>query len=310
MSNIKKNVLELIGHTPLVELTNFEKNNDIKAKIIAKLEYLNPAGSVKDRVAKAIIGDAMAKGLINKDTIIIEPTSGNTGIGLAAVCSAYKLKLVIVMPSSMSEERRNLIKAYGAKLELTDGALGMQGAIDRANEIAKENKNSIIAGQFTNPINPKIHELTTGPEIYKDTDGKVDIFVAGIGTGGTLSGVGRYLKKMNPNIKIVGIEPAGSPVLTKGVAGPHKLQGIGAGFIPDTLDTNVYDEVLTIEDDDAFNAAREVAKSDGILVGISAGSALKGAMILAKREENKGKNIVVLFPDTGDRYLSTELFKN
>ncbi len=310
MANIKKNVLELVGNTPLVELTNYEKAHNLEAKLIAKLEYLNPAGSVKDRIAKGIIDDAIAKGKINKDTIIIEPTSGNTGIGLAAVSAAYGLKLVIVMPDSMSVERRNLIKAYGAQLELTEGAKGMKGAIARANELASENPNSFIAGQFTNPINPLTHKNTTGPEIWNDTDGLVDIFVAGIGTGGTISGVGEYLKSKNPNIKIVAVEPATSPVLSKGVAGPHKIQGIGAGFVPDTLNTKIYDEIITVENDDAFEVGREIARHDGVLVGISSGAAIKAATEVAKRPENKGKNIVVLLPDTGDRYLSTALFNN
>ncbi len=310
MANIKKNVLELVGNTPLVELTNYEKAHNLEAKLIAKLEYLNPAGSVKDRIAKGIIDDAIAKGKINKDTIIIEPTSGNTGIGLAAVSAAYGLKLVIVMPDSMSVERRNLIKAYGAQLELTEGAKGMKGAIARANELASQNPNSFIAGQFTNPINPITHKNTTGPEIWNDTDGKVDIFVAGIGTGGTISGVGEYLKSKNPNIKIVAVEPATSPVLSKGVAGPHKIQGIGAGFVPDTLNTKIYDEIITVENDDAFEVGREIARHDGVLVGISSGAAIKAATEVAKRPENKGKNIVVLLPDTGDRYLSTALFNN
>lgn len=310
MANIKKNVLELVGNTPLVELTNYEKAHNLEAKLIAKLEYLNPAGSVKDRIAKGIIDDAIAKGKINKDTIIIEPTSGNTGIGLAAVSAAYGLKLVIVMPDSMSVERRNLIKAYGAQLELTEGAKGMKGAIARANELASENPNSFIAGQFTNPINPLTHKNTTGPEIWNDTDGSVDIFVAGIGTGGTISGVGEYLKSKNPNIKIVAVEPATSPVLSKGVAGPHKIQGIGAGFVPDTLNTKIYDEIITVENDDAFEVGREIARHDGVLVGISSGAAIKAATEVAKRPENKGKNIVVLLPDTGDRYLSTALFNN
>ncbi len=310
MANIKKNVLELVGNTPLVELTNYEKAHNLEAKLIAKLEYLNPAGSVKDRIAKGIIDDAIAKGKINKDTIIIEPTSGNTGIGLAAVSAAYGLKLVIVMPDSMSVERRNLIKAYGAQLELTEGAKGMKGAIARANELASQNPNSFIAGQFTNPINPITHKNTTGPEIWNDTDGKVDIFVAGIGTGGTISGVGEYLKSKNPNIKIIAVEPATSPVLSKGVAGPHKIQGIGAGFVPDTLNTKIYDEIITVENDDAFEVGREIARHDGVLVGISSGAAIKAATEVAKRPENKGKNIVVLLPDTGDRYLSTALFNN
>ncbi len=310
MANIKKNVLELVGNTPLVELTNYEKAHNLEAKLIAKLEYLNPAGSVKDRIAKGIIDDAIAKGKINKDTIIIEPTSGNTGIGLAAVSAAYGLKLVIVMPDSMSVERRNLIKAYGAQLELTEGAKGMKGAIARANELAASNPNSFIAGQFTNPINPITHKNTTGPEIWNDTDGSVDIFVAGIGTGGTISGVGEYLKSKNPNIKVIAVEPATSPVLSKGVAGPHKIQGIGAGFVPDTLNTKIYDEIITVENDDAFEVGREIARHDGVLVGISSGAAIKAATEVAKRPENKGKNIVVLLPDTGDRYLSTALFNN
>ena len=308
MSRIYKNITELVGNTPLLELTNYETNNNLQAKIIAKVEYFNPAGSVKDRIAKAIIEDYEAKGLLKKGSTIIEPTSGNTGIGLAAIAAAKGYRLIITLPETMSIERRNLIKAYGAELVLTEGALGMKGAIAKANELHEQIKDSIIAGQFVNPANPKAHYETTGPEIYNDLDGKVDIFVAGIGTGGTVSGVGKYLKEKNPNIKIVGVEPKGSPVLTEGHPGPHKIQGIGAGFVPDTLDTKIYDEIIDVENEDAFKTGKEIARGDGLLVGISAGAAVYAATQLAKRPENKGKNIVVILPDTGDRYLSTPLF--
>jgi len=310
MSRIYKNITELVGKTPLLELSNYEANNKLAAKIIAKVEYFNPAGSVKDRIAKAIIEDYEAKGLLKKGSTIIEPTSGNTGIGLAAIAAAKGYRLIITLPETMSIERRNLIKAYGAELVLTEGALGMKGAIAKANELHEEIKDSIIAGQFVNPANPKAHYETTGPEIYNDLDGKVDIFVAGIGTGGTVSGAGKYLKEKNPNIKIVGVEPKGSPVLTEGHPGPHKIQGIGAGFVPDTLDTKIYDEIIDVENEDAFKTGKEIARGDGLLVGISAGAAVYAATILAKRPENKGKNIVVILPDTGDRYLSTPLFSD
>ena len=308
MSKVYSNITELVGKTPLLELTNYEANNKLEAKIIAKVEYFNPAGSVKDRIANAIIADYEAKGLLKKGSTIIEPTSGNTGIGLAAIAAAKGYRLIITLPETMSIERRNLIKAYGAELVLTDGAQGMKGAIAKANELHEQIKDSIIAGQFVNPANPKAHYETTGPEIYNDLDGKVDIFVAGIGTGGTVSGVGKYLKEKNPNIKIVGVEPKGSPVLTEGHPGPHKIQGIGAGFVPDTLDTKIYDEIIDVENEDAFKTGKEIARGDGLLVGISAGAAVYAATQLAKRPENKGKNIVVILPDTGDRYLSTPLF--
>ncbi len=310
MSKVYSNITELVGKTPLLELTNYEKNNNLEAKIIAKVEYFNPAGSVKDRIAKAIIEDYEAKGLLKKGSTIIEPTSGNTGIGLAAIAAAKGYRLIITLPETMSIERRNLIKAYGAELVLTDGSQGMKGAIAKANELHEQIKDSIIAGQFVNPANPKAHYETTGPEIYNDLDGKVDIFVAGIGTGGTVSGVGKFLKEKNPNVKIVGVEPKGSPVLTEGHPGPHKIQGIGAGFIPDTLDTKIYDEIIDVENEDAFKTGKEIARNDGLLVGISAGAAVYAATQLAKRPENKGKNIVVILPDTGDRYLSTPLFQD
>ncbi len=310
MSKVYSNITELVGNTPLLELTNYEKNNKLDAKIIAKVEYFNPAGSVKDRIANAIIADYEAKGLLKKGSTIIEPTSGNTGIGLAAIAAAKGYRLIITLPETMSIERRNLIKAYGAELVLTDGAQGMKGAIAKANELHEQIKDSIIAGQFVNPANPKAHYETTGPEIYNDLDGKVDIFVAGIGTGGTISGVGKYLKEKNPNVKIVGVEPKGSPVLTEGHPGPHKIQGIGAGFVPDTLDTKIYDEIIDVENEDAFKTGKEIARNDGLLVGISAGAAVYAATQLAKRPENKGKNIVVILPDTGDRYLSTPLFQD
>ena len=308
MANIHKSITELVGKTPLVELSNFESNNNLEAKIIAKVEYFNPAGSVKDRIAKAIIEDYEKKGVLKKGATIIEPTSGNTGIGLAAIAAAKGYRLIIALPETMSVERRNLIKAYGAELVLTEGALGMKGAIAKAEELHNQIPGSVIAGQFVNPANPQAHYDTTGPEIWADTDGKVDIFVAGIGTGGTISGVGKYLKEKNPNVKIVGVEPKGSPVLTEGHPGPHKIQGIGAGFIPDTLNNKIYDEIVDVENDDAFKTGKEIATSDGILVGISAGAAIFVAKQLAKRPENKGKNIVVLLPDTGDRYFSTPLF--
>ena len=308
MANIHKSIVELVGKTPLVELSNFEKNNNLEANIIAKVEYFNPAGSVKDRIAKAIIEDYEKKGVLKKGATIIEPTSGNTGIGLAAIAAAKGYRLIIALPETMSVERRNLIKAYGAELVLTEGALGMKGAIAKAEELHKQIEGSVIAGQFVNPANPQAHYENTGPEIWDDADGKVDIFVAGIGTGGTISGVGKFLKEKNPNIKIVGVEPKGSPVLTEGHPGPHKIQGIGAGFVPETLNTKIYDEIIDVENEDAFKTGKEIATSDGILVGISAGAAIFAAKELAKRPENKGKNIVVLLPDTGDRYFSTPLF--
>lgn len=306
--SVYKSALDLVGNTPLVEVNNFSKENNLDAKLLVKLEYFNPAGSVKDRIAKAIIEDAEQKGILKEGSVIIEPTSGNTGIGLAAVAAAKGYRIIIAMPETMSVERRNLMKAYGAELVLTDGAKGMKGAIAKADELAKEIPNSFIAGQFVNPVNPATHKATTGPEIWKDTEGKVDIFVAGVGTGGTISGVGEYLKEQNPNVKIVAVEPATSPVLSKGQAGPHKIQGIGAGFVPDTLNTNVYDEIITVENDDAFATGRAFARAEGVLVGISSGAALWAAKELAKRPENKGKTIVALLPDTGDRYLSTPLF--
>ena len=309
MSKIYTSADQLIGHTPLLELTHIEKNNDLEAKVLAKLEYLNPAGSVKDRIAKAMLDDAEAKGLLKPDSVIIEPTSGNTGIGLASVAAARGYRIIIVMPETMSVERRQLMKAYGAELVLTEGAKGMKGAIAKADELAKELPNSFIPGQFVNPANPAAHKATTGPEIWEDTDGKVDIFVAGVGTGGTITGVGEYLKSQNPNVKVVAVEPASSPVLSKGTAGAHKIQGIGAGFVPDVLDTKVYDEIIPVANEDAFAAGKEVGRSEGVLVGISAGAALWAAIELAKRPENKGKTIVALLPDTGDRYLSTPLFE-
>lgn len=303
-----KSALELVGNTPLVEAGNFAKENSLEARILVKLEYFNPAGSAKDRIAKAIIEDAEAKGVLKRGSVIIEPTSGNTGIALASIAAVKGHRIIITMPETMSVERRKLMKAYGAELVLTDGTKGMQGAIEKADELAAEIPDSFIAGQFTNPVNPAAHKATTGPEIWKDTDGKVDIFVAGVGTGGTLSGTGSYLKEKNPNVKIVAVEPASSPVLSKGKAGPHKIQGIGAGFVPDTLDTAIYDEIIAVENDDAFAAGRAFAKQEGVLVGISSGAALWAAKELAKRPENKGKTIVALLPDTGDRYLSTPLF--
>ena len=308
MSKIYKSINDLIGHTPLVELVNYNENNKLGATIIAKVEGFNPAGSVKDRVAKSIIEDYEARGILKKGSTIIEPTSGNTGIGLAAIAASKGYRLIITLPETMSVERRNLIKAYGAELVLTDGTKGMKGAIAKAEELNKEIPNSVIAGQFVNPANPKAHRETTGPEIWEDTDGNVDIFVAGVGTGGTISGVGEYLKSKNPNIKIVAVEPETSPVLSKGVAGPHKIQGIGAGFVPDTLNTKIYDEIIAVPNEEAFKTGAEVVKSDGVFVGISSGAALYAATLLAKRPENKGKRIVVLLPDNGDRYLSTPLF--
>lgn len=308
MSKIYTSADQLIGSTPLLELTHIEKKHDLKAKILAKLEYFNPAGSVKDRIAKAMIDDAEAKGLLNADSVIIEPTSGNTGIGLASVAAARGYRIIIVMPETMSVERRQLMKAYGAELVLTDGAKGMKGAIAKADELAKEIPNSFIPGQFVNAANPKAHFETTGPEIFADTDGDVDIFVAGVGTGGTVTGVGQYLKSKKPEVKVVAVEPKSSAVLSTGVAGSHKIQGIGAGFVPDVLDTKIYDEIIPVENDDAFASGKEIGKSEGVLVGISSGAAVWAAIELAKRPENEGKTIVVLLPDTGDRYLSTPLF--
>ena len=308
MAKVYTSITQLIGGTPLVELKNYEAENKLEATILAKLEYFNPAGSVKDRIAKAMLDDAEAKGLLKPGATIIEPTSGNTGIGLASVAAARGYKIILTMPETMSVERRNLLKAYGAELVLTDGAKGMKGAIEKANELAAATPGSFIPGQFTNPANPAVHRATTGPEIWADTDGKVDIFVAGVGTGGTLTGVGEYLKAQNPNVKIVAVEPAGSPVLSKGVAGPHKIQGIGAGFVPDTLNTNIYDEIIPVENDDAFKTGRAIARKEGVLIGISSGAAVYAATVLAQRPENKGKTIVALLTDTGDRYLSTPLF--
>ena len=308
MSKIYTSADQLIGHTPLLELTHIEAAEGLEAKLLAKLEYFNPAGSVKDRIAKAMLDDAEAAGKLNKDTTIIEPTSGNTGIGLASVAAARGYKIIIVMPETMSVERRQLMKAYGAELVLTEGAKGMKGAIAKADELAKEIPNSFVAGQFVNPANPKAHYQTTGPEIWEDTDGQVDVFVAGVGTGGTVTGVGKYLKSKNPGVKVVAVEPATSPVLSKGTAGAHKIQGIGAGFVPDVLDTKVYDEIIAVENDDAFATGRLIGHKEGVLVGISSGAAVWAAIQLAKRPENAGKNIVVLLPDTGDRYLSTPLF--
>ena len=308
MSNIYTSADQLIGKTPLLELTHIEKKYDLKAKVLAKLEYFNPAGSVKDRIAKAMIDDAEAKGLLKEGSVIIEPTSGNTGIGLASVAAARGYRIIIVMPETMSVERRQLMKAYGAELVLTEGSKGMKGAIAKADELAKEIPNSFVPGQFVNAANPKAHYATTGPEIYADTDGKVDIFVAGVGTGGTITGVGQYLKAQNPAVKVVAVEPKSSAVLSTGVAGSPKIQGIGAGFVPDVLDTKVYDEIIPVENDDAFATGKEIGKAEGVLVGISSGAAVWAAIQLAQRPENAGKNIVVLLPDTGDHYLSTPLF--
>lgn len=310
MSRVYTSADQLIGGTPLLELTHIEREEGLEARILGKLEYFNPAGSVKDRIAKAMIDDAEKKGLLKPDSVIIEPTSGNTGIGLASVAAARGYRIIIVMPETMSVERRKLMKAYGAELVLTEGAKGMKGAIEKANELAKEIPNSFIPGQFINPANPAVHKATTGPEIWNDTDGKVDIFVAGVGTGGTITGTGEYLKSQNPNVKVVAVEPASSPVLSKGTAGSHKIQGIGAGFIPDVLDTKVYDEVIAVENEDAFTTGRLIGRKEGVLVGISSGAAVWVAVQLAKRPENKGKTIVVLLPDTGDRYLSTPLFED
>ena len=308
MSNIYTSADQLIGKTPLLELTNIEKEEGLEATILAKLEYFNPAGSVKDRIAKAMIDDAEAKGLLCPGSVLIEPTSGNTGIGLASVAAAKGYRLIITMPETMSVERRQLMKAYGAELVLTEGSKGMKGAIAKAEELAKEIPNAFIPGQFVNPANPAVHKATTGPEIWADTDGKVDIFVAGVGTGGTITGVGEYLKEQDPSVKVVAVEPAGSPVLSKGTPGAHKIQGIGAGFVPDVLNTAVYDEIIAVENEDAFAAGKKVGRAEGVLVGISSGAAVWAAIQLAKRPENKGKTIVALLPDTGDRYLSTPLF--
>lgn len=308
MSKIYTNITELIGRTPLLELKNYDASKNLNAKIVAKLEYFNPAGSVKDRIAKSMIEDAEAKGILKKGSVIIEPTSGNTGIGIASVGTSKGYRVIIVMPETMSVERRNLIKAYGAEIVLTEGANGMKGAIEKASELAKTIENSFIPSQFTNSANPETHKRTTGPEIWEDTDGNVDIFVAGVGTGGTITGVGEYLKSKNPSVKVVAVEPASSPVLSEGRAGSHKIQGIGAGFVPETLNTNIYDEVIKVENEDAFKTSREIARKEGFLVGISSGAATYAATELAKRPENKGKTIVVLLPDTGERYLSTTLF--
>lgn len=310
MSKVKNSFLDLVGNTPLVRVNNLIKKDELKADVLAKLEYFNPAGSVKDRIAKEMILDALEKGLINENTTLIEPTSGNTGIGLSAVATALNLKIVITMPETMSVERRNLMKAYGAELVLTPGSEGMKGAIAKAKELASQIENSFIPGQFENPANPTAHYKTTGPEIYEQTEGKVDIFVAGVGTGGTISGIGKYLKEKNPEVKVVAVEPASSPVLSTGKGGAHKIQGIGAGFVPETLDTKIYDEIITVENEDAFATGKEMAKTEGILVGISSGAALYAAKELAKREENTGKTIVVLLPDGGDRYLSTPLIQD
>ena len=308
MSKIFTSADQLIGKTPLLELTHIEQEESLEAKVLGKLEYFNPAGSVKDRIAKAMIDDAEAKGLLKPGSVIIEPTSGNTGIGLASVAAARGYRIIIVMPETMSVERRQLMKAYGAELVLTEGAKGMKGAIAKADELAKEIPHSFIPGQFVNPANPTVHRETTGPEIWEDTDGQVDIFVAGVGTGGTVTGVGEYLKSQNPNVKVVAVEPAGSPVLSKGTPGAHKIQGIGAGFVPDVLNTGIYDEIIAVENDDAFATGKLIGKKEGVLVGISSGAAVWAAIQLAKRPENKGKTIVALLPDTGDRYLSTPLF--
>lgn len=310
VSKIYKSVTELIGRTPIIELKNIEEKHNLKATVLAKLEYFNPAGSVKDRVAKAMIEDAEKSGVLKKGATIIEPTSGNTGIGLASVATAKGYKTILTMPETMSIERRNLLKAYGAEIVLTDGIKGMSGAIAKANELKEEIENAVILGQFVNPANPKVHYETTGPEIFEDTDGNVDIFVAGVGTGGTLSGTGKYLKSKNPSVKVVAVEPATSPVLSEGHGGPHKIQGIGAGFVPDTLDTKIYDEIITVKNEDAFATANTIAKSEGILVGISSGAALWAAVELAKRPENEGKTIVALLPDTGERYLSAGVYSD
>ena len=310
MSKVKNSFLDLVGNTPIVRVNNLIKKDELKADVLAKLEYFNPAGSVKDRIAKEMILDALEKGLINENTTLIEPTSGNTGIGLSAVATALNLKIIITMPETMSVERRNLMKAYGAELVLTPGSEGMKGAIAKAKELASQIENSFIPGQFENPANPTAHYKTTGPEIYEQTEGKVDIFVAGVGTGGTISGIGKYLKEKNPEVKVVAVEPASSPVLSTGKGGSHKIQGIGAGFVPETLDTKIYDEIITVENEDAFATGKEMAKTEGILVGISSGAALYAAKELAKREENAGKTIVVLLPDGGDRYLSTPLIQD
>ena len=310
MSKVKNSFLDLVGNTPLVRVNNLIKKDELKADVLAKLEYFNPAGSVKDRIAKEMILDALEKGLINENTTLIEPTSGNTGIGLSAVATALNLKIIITMPETMSVERRNLMKAYGAELVLTPGSEGMKGAIAKAKELASQIENSFIPGQFENPANPTAHYKTTGPEIYEQTEGKVDIFVAGVGTGGTISGIGKYLKEKNPEVKVVAVEPASSPVLSTGKGGAHKIQGIGAGFVPETLDTKIYDEIITVENEDAFATGKEMAKTEGILVGISSGAALYAAKELAKREENAGKTIVVLLPDGEDRYLSTPLIQD
>ena len=306
---VYEKIIDTIGNTPLVELKNIEKKYQLKARIIAKVEFFNPAGSVKDRIAKAMIEDAEQKGLINKDTVLIEPTSGTTGIGLSMVAASKGLRIILTMPETMSIERRNLLKAYGAELVLTEGAKGMKGAIAKAEELAKEIPNAFIPSQFTNLTNPKAHYLTTGPEIYRDLEGQLDFFVAGVGTGGTISGTGKYLKEQNPNIKVVAVEPETSPVLSKGTSGPHKIQGIGAGFVPDTLNTSIYDEIITIGNEEAFAMGKESARTEGLLIGISSGAALKAAVKLAQREENAGKTIVVLLPDTGERYLSTPMFQ-
>ena len=308
MAKVYDSILDLVGKTPLVELKRIEEKEGLQAKLIAKVESFNPAGSVKDRIAKAMIEDAEAKGLLKEGSVIIEPTSGNTGIGLAAAATVKGYRMILTMPETMSVERRNIVKAYGAEVVLTDGTKGMKGAIEKADELAKEIPNSFIAGQFVNPANPETHKKTTGPEIWEDTDGAVDIFVAGVGTGGTITGTGEYLKEKKPEVKVIAVEPASSPVLSEGVSGPHKIQGIGAGFVPDTLNTDIYDEIIPVENEDAFELGREIARTEGILVGISSGAALKAATELAKRPENKGKTIVVLFPDTGDRYLSTPMF--
>ena len=310
MRKVKNSFLDLVGNTPLVRVNNLIKKDELKADVLAKLEYFNPAGSVKDRIAKEMILDALEKGLINENTTLIEPTSGNTGIGLSAVATALNLKIIITMPETMSVERRNLMKAYGAELVLTPGSEGMKGAIAKAKELSSQIENSFIPGQFENPANPTAHYKTTGPEIYEQTEGKVDIFVAGVGTGGTISGIGKYLKEKNPEVKVVAVEPASSPVLSTGKGGAHKIQGIGAGFVPETLDTKIYDEIITVENEDAFATGKEMAKTEGILVGISSGAALYAAKELAKREENAGKTIVVLLPDGGDRYLSTPLIQD